>query len=274
MTADTGLLETRRRSLQFRTEFENSDGVSADVSNSYELLQEPFEIAPGVILPVGGYDFTDVQVSYTFGQHRRASGAFSREIRRKNEYAYITRIPISVGGGGPAGIFRVSAAATLVGLEVPDSGMNLEIKPYGIGGVSTDLDTEPPVRNEGDGDVGVDAKLGLTRSLTADLTYNTDFAQVEVDEQQVNLTRFSLFFPEKRDFFLEGRGIFNFARGGLSRIGGGGGSRRGGGRGSFGGGDVPTIFFSRRIGLQDGAVVPILGGGRVTGKVGAFDVGR
>ena len=151
--------------------------------------------------------------------------------------------------------------------------MNLEIKPYGIGGVSTDLDTEPPVRNEGDGDVGVDAKLGLTRSLTADLTYNTDFAQVEVDEQQVNLTRFSLFFPEKRDFFLEGRGIFNFARGGVSRIGGGGGSRRGGGGGPFGGGDVPTIFFSRRIGLQDGAVVPILGGGRVTGKVGAFDVG-
>ena len=76
MTADTGLLETGLRSLQFRTEFENSDGVSADVANSYELLQEPFEIAPGVILPVGGYDFTDVQVSYKFGQHRRASGAF------------------------------------------------------------------------------------------------------------------------------------------------------------------------------------------------------
>ena len=198
-----------------------------------------------------------------------------RGIRRKNEYAYITQIPISAGGGGPAGIFRVSAAATLVGLEVPDRGMNLEIKPYGIGGVRSDLTADPRVRNEGSGDVGVDAKVGITRSLTADLTYNTDFAQVEVDEQQVNLTRFGLFFPEKREFFLEGQGIFNFARGGIGRGPGGGGSRRGGGGGGGfgGGGDVPTLFFSRRIGLQDGVVVPILGGGRVTGKVGAFDVG-
>ena len=198
-----------------------------------------------------------------------------RGIRRKNEWVYITRIPISAAGPGSAGIFRVSTAGTLVGLEVPDSGMNLEIKPYGIGGVSTDLRVDPPVRDAGDGDVGVDAKFGLTRSLTADLTYNTDFAQVEIDEQQVNLTRFSLFFPEKREFFLENRGIFNFARGGVSgRFGGGGGSRRGGGGGGFrGGGDVPTLFFSRRIGLQDRVVAPILGGGRVTGKVGAFDVG-
>ena len=198
-----------------------------------------------------------------------------RGIRRKNEYAYITQIPISAGGGGPAGIFRVSAAATLVGLEVPDRGMNFEIKPYGIGGVRSDLTADPRVRNEGSGDVGVDAKVGITRSLTADLTYNTDFAQVEVDEQQVNLTRFGLFFPEKREFFLEGQGIFNFARGGIGRGPGGGGSRRGGGGGGGfgGGGDVPTLFFSRRIGLQDGVVVPVLGGGRVTGKVGAFDVG-
>ena len=250
------------------TQFTNEGNPNQDWNPVWDVRTGRFE---------GGWT---VEMEIPFKSLRYRSGALQvwgvqlrRGIRRKNEYAYITRIPISVGGGGPAGIFRVSAAATLVGLEVPDSGMNLEIKPYGIGGVSTDLDTEPPVRNEGDGDVGVDAKLGLTRSLTADLTYNTDFAQVEVDEQQVNLTRFSLFFPEKRDFFLEGRGIFNFARGGLSRIGGGGGSRRGGGGGSFGGGDVPTIFFSRRIGLQDEAVVPILGGGRVTGKVGAFDVG-
>ena len=190
-----------------------------------------------------------------------------RGIRRKNEWVYITRIPISAGGSGSAAIFRVSAAATLVGLEVPDGGMNLEVKPYGIGGVRTDLAADPPVRDEGDGDLGVDAKFSLTRSLTADVTYNTDFAQVEVDEQQVNLTRFSLFFPEKREFFLEGQGIFNFARGGV------GGASGSGGGGFRGGGDVPTLFFSRRIGLEDGTVVPILGGGRVTGKVGAFDVG-
>ena len=103
---------------------------------------------------------------------------------------------------------------------------------------------------------------------------NTDFAQVEVDEQQVNLTRFSLFFPEKREFFLEGRGIFDFGRGvTIFRGGPGGGGRPGGGGGFFGGGDVPTIFFSRRIGLERGQTVPILGGGRLTGKVGKFSIG-
>ena len=197
-----------------------------------------------------------------------------RLIRRKNEYVYLTPVPISLG---PAGVYRVSSAATLVGLQVPGTGRNLEIKPYGVGGVSTDLDAEPPQRNDGNGDFGVDVKYGVTQSLTADLTYNTDFAQVEVDEQQVNLTRFSLFFPEKREFFLEGQGIFEFARGSSGGRGGGGGGRGGGGFGGgggrSGGRNVPIMFFSRRIGLDDGQVVPVVGGGRVTGKVGAFDVG-
>ena len=107
-------------------------------------------------------------------------------------------------------------------------------------------------------------KYGVTQGLTADLTYNTDFAQVEVDEQQVNLTRFSLFFPEKREFFLEGQGIFDF-----------GGGFRGGPtayyfRGERFGGSAPVLFFSRRIGLNEGRTVPIQGGGRLTGKVGAL----
>ena len=195
-----------------------------------------------------------------------------RNVRRKNEWNYITPLPISAGSG-PGGIFRVSEAATLVGLGVPSGSKNLEIKPYGIGGMSTDLNSVPATRNAGDGDIGFDVKYGFTQNLTADFTYNTDFAQVEVDEQQVNLTRFSLFFPEKREFFLEGRGIFDFARGGIT-----GGSRRalrrgGSGGGFFGGGNAPTMFFSRRVGLQGGTVVPILGGGRVTGKMGAFDIG-
>ncbi|TDI22948.1 MAG: hypothetical protein E2P06_11225 [Acidobacteria bacterium] len=198
-----------------------------------------------------------------------------RGIRRKSEYAYITPLPISAagGGGGTMGVFRISAAATLVGLEPPSGSKNLEIKPYGIGGLTTDVNASPPKRDAGNGDFGVDVKYGITQNLTADFTYNTDFAQVEVDEQQVNLTRFSLFFPEKREFFLEGRGIFDFARGGVGG-GFGGALRRGGsGGGFFGGGNAPTLFYTRRIGLDGGTIVPILGGGRVTGKIGAFDVG-
>ena len=195
-----------------------------------------------------------------------------RAIRRKNEWAYITPLPISAGGG-PAGIFRVSDAATLVGLEVPSGSKNIEIKPYAIAGINGVVDTNGQMPNTATGNAGLDFKYGVTQNLTADFTYNTDFAQVEVDEQQVNLTRFSLFFPEKREFFLEGRGIFDFARGGITG-GFGGALRRGGqGGGFFGGGNAPTIFYSRRIGLQSGTVVPIIGGGRVTGKVGSFDVG-
>ena len=194
---------------------------------------------------------------------------FRRMVRRKNERSHLTPVPISAGRRG---LFRVSDAAMLVGLELPPASNNLEVKPYTIGGTTTDVNTNPPTA--WDGDAGVDVKYGITQNLTADFTYNTDFAQVEVDEQQVNLTRFNLFFPEKREFFLEGRGIFEFARGGgpssrssaLRQIGGGG-------RSSRGSGNAPTLFYSRRIGLQDGAVVPILGGGRVTGKVGDFDVG-
>ncbi|HIM51161.1 MAG TPA: hypothetical protein EYM36_04500 [Acidobacteria bacterium] len=188
-----------------------------------------------------------------------------RVVRRKNEWNYITRVPLSAAGGqGSAGIFRVSAAATLTSLEVPAGSNTLEIKPYAIGGVTTDRMADPVVDNDRSGDFGLDVKYGVTQNLTADFTYNTDFAQVEVDEQQVNLTRFSLFFPEKREFFLEGRGIYDFGRSG--GFGGGGG-------GGFGRGLAPTLFFSRQIGLQRGQVVPILGGGRLTGKAGAFSIG-
>jgi hypothetical protein len=180
-----------------------------------------------------------------------------RIVRRRNEAAYLTALPISAARGNSviAGLWRVSEAATLVGLEVPPLSIDAEIKPYGIAGLRTDVNANPPTQNDTDADAGLDFKYRLTQNLTADFTLNTDFAQVEVDEQQVNLTRFSLFFPEKREFFLEGRGNFDFARG------------------DGGGGGTPTVFFSRRIGLQGGQIVPITAGGRVTGKVGPFDVG-
>lgn len=179
-----------------------------------------------------------------------------RAIRRRNEWAHLTRIPQSAvtGTSGASAVMRVSRHATLVGLEAPEPSRNLEIKPYAISGMETDRLALPARSNDGFADVGLDVKYGITENLTADFTFNTDFAQVEVDEQQVNLTRFELSFPEKREFFLEGRGIFQFAPSAGSR-------------------NTPTLFFSRRIGLESGALLPILGGGRVTGKVGPFDVG-
>ena len=179
------------------------------------------------------------------------------------------------------GAQRVSSYGTLVGIEPPPPSKNLEVKPYAISGLETDLTADPQISNHGYADVGLDVKYGITENLTADFTFNTDFAQVEVDEQQVNLTRFNLFFPEKREFFLEGRGIFEFGNGGRGPGGGGGGggpprrsrissSGRGRGARSI---SAPTLFYSRRIGLQSGAPVSILGGGRVTGKVGSFQVG-
>ncbi|HUP20763.1 MAG TPA: DUF5916 domain-containing protein, partial [Gemmatimonadota bacterium] len=185
-----------------------------------------------------------------------------RMIRRRNETSLLTPIPRAAAGAlGSNAILRLSRAATLVGIEAPPQGVNLDVKPYGIAGLTTDMSAASPTRNELDGDGGVDVKWAATQNLAADFTYNTDFAQVEVDEQQVNLTRYSLVFPEKREFFLESRGIFNYPAG--TAGGGGGGS----------GGSVPQVFFSRRIGLLEGVPVPILGGGRLTGKLGPFDVG-
>ena len=193
----------------------------------------------------------------------------SRTVQWKNEESYITRIPISAGPG----VFRLSAAGTLTGLEVPGDNRTLEIKPYAIGSLATDRLASPAISNQAAGDFGVDLKYGVTQNLTADFTYNTDFAQVEVDEQQVNLTRFNLFFPEKREFFLEGRGIFDFGKG-ARRITGAIPALRPGAGGFMGGGDVPTVFFSRRIGLDQGNTVPILAGGRLNGKVGKFSIGE
>jgi hypothetical protein len=198
-----------------------------------------------------------------------------RSVLRRNEWSHIAALPLSVAGQGSQGIFRVSMYGTLVGIEAPPPSRNLEVKPYGIAGTRTDRLADPAFSNDGYADAGLDVKYGITENLTADLTFNTDFAQVEVDEQQVNLTRFNLSFPEKREFFLESRGIFSFGASG--NFGGGGGGRGGGGGGGggggFGGGGGPQLFYSRQVGLENGVEVPITAGGRVTGKVGSFDVG-
>ncbi|MEL6614250.1 MAG: DUF5916 domain-containing protein [Bacteroidota bacterium] len=172
----------------------------------------------------------------------------SRTINRKNERVMWPRIGLEHAGSSFGALAVVSRYGTLSGLKNIRRGRNLEIKPYVIAGVQQmrpDLAQEA-TETEVQPDLGVDVKYGLSSNLTLDATVNTDFAQVEADNVQVNLTRFSLFFPEKREFFLERSGLFEH-----------GNSRS------------TQTFFSRRIGLTES----ILAGARVTGQVGPFSGG-
>jgi hypothetical protein len=173
---------------------------------------------------------------------------FERRIRRRTEVAYWAPLPRQYN------LPRVSLAGTLEGLNLT-APRNLQITPYVLGQGARDSDarlaTDRVATTGPDADFGVDLKYSLTPSVTLDATYNTDFAQVEVDEQQINLDRFNLFFPEKRPFFLENAGVFSVGQPGEIEL-----------------------FFSRRIGIAPGGgAVPILGGARVSGTVGAFRVG-
>ena len=160
---------------------------------------------------------------------------FQRNIRDRNEQAFWAPLPRQFN------LNRLSLAGELRGLEVPRQ-RNLKLIPYLLGqAVSRDTGRTTAV-----GDLGGDLKYSVTPSLTLDLTYNTDFAQVEVDDQQINLDRFNLFFPEKRPFFLENAGLFSVGQPGQVEM-----------------------FFSRRIGIgPSGEQVPIVGGGRLSGKIG------
>ena len=166
---------------------------------------------------------------------------FERRIRRNSEEAVWAPIPRQFN------LYRVSLAGTL-DLAAPATRI-ATINPYVLSNSFKDYTVTSPDAEFGS-KVGIDAKVGLNQSLTLDLTVNTDFAQAEVDDQQVNLTRFSLFFPEKRAFFLENAGTF-----------------------SVGSGRSAELFFSRRIGLSSGQEVPIHAGARMTGKVGDVQLG-
>jgi hypothetical protein len=178
---------------------------------------------------------------------------FKRFIRRKNETAQWT------GWDRDFNFLQVSQAGHLLGVENVRAGLKLRIKPYALGGFQ---DKVPGGRSSVEAlhRLGIETlKVSLTPGLTAEVTANTDFAQAEVDEAAVNLSRFPLFFPEKREFFLERAGIFEFGLGG----------RRGGAAERN-----LQMFFSRRIGLTaDRRPVPVIGGAKVTGQAGGFDVG-
>jgi hypothetical protein len=177
-----------------------------------------------------------------------------RMISRKNE-----RVLWQAWSRDDGGFHRVSQAGDLVGIRsLPPTGMNLEAKPYLLGGFEQERKEDGGLATSSENSMGLDLKTEVRSGLVLDLTLNTDFAQVEVDDEQVNLTRFSLFFPEKRDFFLENSGIFDFGVQGNPY-------------------EPPQfqMFFSRRIGIEEDEdeVVPILGGGRLTGRLGGQTVG-
>ena len=170
---------------------------------------------------------------------------FQRTIARKNEHVFWSPIPRQFS------LNRLALEGTLTGINVP-TDRNIKLMPYVLGNNNKVINETSYSKSEGD--FGFDAKVGVTSSLTMDITYNTDFAQVEADEQQVNLDRFSLFFPEKRAFFLENAGLFSA------------------GENTYYGPDI-EMFFSRRIGIVSGNRVPILGGGRLTGDLRGFKLG-
>ncbi|HUX06594.1 MAG TPA: DUF5916 domain-containing protein [Acidobacteriota bacterium] len=169
-----------------------------------------------------------------------------REIKRKQEKDFV--VP-------PMQMYDISAlnyAALLTGLRDLKPERNLQLKPYALAGVIHKAENGG---TEARRDLGLDVKYSVTSDLTLDVTINTDFAQVESDDEQVNLTRFSLFYPEKREFFLENSQLFSL-----------------GGGGWFHAPDIEP-FFSRRIGLHQGNTVPIQAGARLSGKIGKQDVG-
>ena len=183
---------------------------------------------------------------------------FCRILFRKNEESYWVPFPRE---WGPSGFARVSNSGVLQGLNNLRSRRRMEFVPFLLPSASRDYVVASDFNI--DAKYGGDFKIGLTDDLIADLTYHTDFAQVEADQEVVNLTRFSLFFPEKRQFFTEAAGIFDFGKAGTST----------GGDASASDPGLLALYYSRRIGLVDGQQVPIIGGGRVTGRIGNYSVG-
>ncbi len=201
-----------------------------------------------IAIPVTTLRFSSNEAEMTWGLN------FSRRIRRKSEEGNWAPMPRQFR------LYKMSMAGTLTGIQNLQQGRNLYVKPYVSAARQDGEEITAGANNEFD--AGFDVKYGITSRLTLDLTAFTDFSQVEVDQEQVNLTRFSLFFPEKRDFFLENDGVFAFSDINIRNY------RTGSSNRNF------NLFHSRRIGLnEDREPHPIAAGGRLTGRIGGLDVG-
>ena len=258
VTLDTFL--DRRNSFMFLVNPRGAvkDGQTFDNSRTTNLAWEGVIQVETAIHDQGwtvelAIPFTTLRFDPAQGEHSWGIN-FLRRLRRRNEDSYWAPLDRR------SRVHTMALAGTLTGLSNLPHPRNLTVKPF----VLTDRasgDLIPVDESDLGFDGGLDLKYGVTPLLTLDLTYRTDFSQVEVDEERVNLTRFSLFFPEKRDFFMENSGIFAFGDQLERNI------RMGASPRDF------TLFHSRRIGLDQGRPVPIVAGGRLTGRVGSFDVG-
>lgn len=164
---------------------------------------------------------------------------FARQIRRLNEQVLWSGI------GPDAGMFKLIYAGKLVGIKGIKRGDPIYIKPFISAGIQKGVESKSNLLKS-----GLDIKYGITQNLSLDLTFNTDFAQVESDRSRINLSRFPLFFPEKREFFLENSSIFDYTFGFRN-----------------------NVFYSRRIGLSEGEEIPINAGARIVGRVNSLELG-
>ena len=222
--------------IQYDAQVRNQGDLSSSWDGSWEVMTQGGE---------GGWtaEFRIPLSTLRYGPPPQVWGVnFMRNIQRRRERTYWAPLPRQFN------LARLSSAGELRGLELP-TPRNFKVLPYVF--ASANRNFTPGAKTDFDNSWGIDSKIGITGSLNLDLTYNTDFAQVEVDTEQINLTRYNIRFPERRPFFLENAQLFAV------------GASRG-----F------DLFFSRRIGLdEDGNLVPIKGGARLSGKVGRYNIG-
>ena len=236
--------------------------ISKDAMGMVDPTQGPFNMSWNTFWDVKttknkqGW-FAEIRIPFSSMRFKEKEGKVVmgliciRNIAHKNEVDVFPAIPPN---WGPSSAYRPSKAQEIT-FEGLKSKKPFYIAPYGIGGYQedyllNDASTVYSLKKSPKLNAGLDIKYGLTNNLTMDLTINTDFAQVEADDEQINLTRFSLFFPEKRTFFQERSSVFAF---------------------DFEPGS--SLFYSRRIGLNEGEQVPIYGGARITGMAGKWDIG-
>ena len=234
---------TNASGIQYDAQVRNQGNLSSSWDGSWEVM---CQLGEGVWTA----EFRIPLSTLRYGSPPQVWGLnFTRNIQRRRETTYWAPLPRQYN------LSRLSSAGELRGLELP-TPRSVKMLPYVVASANRNFGSN--VETDFDSAWGMDSKISITGGLNLDLTYNTDFAQVEVDTQQINLTRFNLRFPERRPFFLENSQLFAVGASG----------------GGFGGSGDVDLFFSRRIGLDEsGNLVPIMGGARLSGKTGGYNLG-